>query len=223
MDSALAADGFFLIAGALPNRMFSEDKMREILFELGAGRARTAGYSLLVAGSSSQELPMHNEGIFQASGLPRLFALGCLQPSHSGGATRVFDARRAAARVLDTCPDYADVRIEYGSANYPSEKHVYSLVERRDTDTPVLRYRSRTPHNRIVSGLPDGVREEEFYERVDALTRASVTCAHRWSSGDVLIVNNAITLHDRLPFHGLRQMARVRFDDPFHVDHVYES
>lgn len=83
-----------------------------------------------------------------------------------------------------------------------------SVLDRFD---PIIRYRSRVSTNRVELGTPQEV--DRFYLTVDAILEECLLVTHRWQGGDLMFVNNSWTLHDRLPFQGLRRMARVRFGD----------
>jgi alpha-ketoglutarate-dependent taurine dioxygenase len=77
----------------------------------------------------------------------------------------------------------------------------------------VLRYRAKTPNNKVILTKNKKITEKYLYQTVDEVLQECVILKHRWTVGDILFVNNAITLHDRLPYVGVRKMLRVRFDE----------
>jgi hypothetical protein len=166
------------------------------------------GYHTLAADSSNDTLSLHTEGISNEGGIIPYFALGCIQPSVSGGETRLFDGRKAAT-LIDANPELADVIIEYSALANPQARVRYPLVV---TDKErVVRYRSKVETNLMIhSGK---LSEDEIYQKVDKVIKDCLVISHRWEAGDLLFVNNLITLHDRLPFTGHRRMLRVRFND----------
>lgn len=170
----------------------------------------TAGLSFatIEGDSSSEKLSAHVEGIFSPSGVFPYFALACLATSSDGGQTRIIDGR-AAADLVSAVPELENVRIEYSSLAYPGATKTYRLVE--DFNGGVLRYRQRVSTNRVLDDR--GFPEAEIYRMVDEIVERCVVCVHSWSVGDLMFVNNRITLHDRLPFFGIRKMLRVRYND----------
>lgn len=223
LDQQLNERGFALIQGTFDSEALTVESLTDHLLALGHARAKTAGYRVLKAASDERYLPVHNEGIFLSSGLIRYFALGCLMASTTGGQTRLFDARLAANIITNKYPEVSTVAIDYQSRNYRDQSAVHTLVESHPRYGSVLRYRAKTPENEIVSGLPHGMKEDDLYALVDGVLDVSLALSHSWEAGDILLVNNLITLHDRRPFVGERQMVRVRYDDPMHPTHPYEG
>lgn len=80
----------------------------------------------------------------------------------------------------------------------------------------VIRFRSKTKQN-FIKEIPKGYNEDDIYDIVNNVLEKCVILDHKWSRGDILFVNNRITLHDRMPYAGLRIMLRVRFDDPNNI------
>lgn len=175
------------------------------------------GYHILESRHAPEKLPAHTEGISNAAGIIPYFALGCLQPSVYGGETRIFDGRRAA-RLAQQDSLLSGVEIEYSALANPeaAKRHPLVVFERGG----VLRYRSKVVTNRLVQTRSE-LNEEEIYKRVDAILEESVIACHKWQVGDLLFVNNEITLHDRLPFSGKRRMLRVRYNDTEHIKMRY--
>ena len=157
---------------------------------------------------SNEVLPVHTEGIYDPSGIIPYFALACIRPSDTGGETRLFDARQAAKRLRQIDPGLADVKVRYSSSSYPDLYTEHSLVSVYKGQE-VLRYRTKTSHNTIVGD----VAHDDFYSTADTCVESSLIISHTWVAGDILIVNNNITLHDRLPYVGRRKMLRVRYGE----------
>lgn len=172
---------------------------------------KNLGYHLLESNGSEERLVAHSEGIANPGGIIPYFALGCIEPSRTGGQTRIFDGRLAAS-IVNSDPELNNVKVEYSSLSYPNICHAYPLVI--PTFGGALRYRARVETNRVInSGL---VSEEEMYKRVDSALEKSISIEHQWVAGDMMFVNNNTTLHDRLPFVGKRRMLRIRYNDPQH-------
>lgn len=165
-------------------------------------------FNKLRSTGSGVKLGAHVEGIFNPSGVFPYFALACVIPARVGGETRIFDARSAAQKIMENSA-LSSVLIQYSSLAYPDQKKSYRLVERADVD--VLRYRQRADTNSILENK--GMSEDDIYDEIDQVLESCVVLSHRWKEGDILIVNNKITLHDRLPFSGEREMLRVRWND----------
>lgn len=166
------------------------------------------GYHTLDATDSNETMALHTEGISNDGAVIPYFALGCIKPSISGGETRIFDGRKAAA-IIDTIPELTDVIIEYSALANPQARARYPLVV--GESERVVRYRSKCETNTITN--PGPLSEAEVYQSVDEIIRSCLVVSHNWSAGDLLFVNNLITLHDRLPFVGHRIMLRVRYND----------
>lgn len=57
--------------------------------------------------------------------------------------------------------------------------------------------------------------EDEVYDVVDTvLAEECLLLDHHWTSGELLFVDNRVTVHGRSAFVGERQMVRIRYDDP---------
>lgn len=83
----------------------------------------------------------------------------------------------------------------------------------------VLRYRAK-----VVTNVMHGIDEsgaEKIYNCIDEILSRCIILDHAWENGDLLFVNNEITLHDREPFIGLRKMLRVRFGDTVNQNILY--
>ncbi len=166
------------------------------------------GYHNLENTDSNDILALHTEGISNEGGIIPYFALGCIQPSSSGGETRLFDGRIAAA-MIDTIPELTDVVVEYSALANPQTKVRYPIVV--SENGRVVRYRSKVETNLVINS--GNLSENEMYHLVDTIVHNSLILNHQWSAGDLLFVNNLVTLHERLPFVGNRRMLRVRYND----------
>ncbi len=166
------------------------------------------GYHTLDSTGSDEILSVHTEGISNTSGIIPYFALGCVIPSDTGGETRLFDGRLAAQRVSAE-PELSGAIIEYSALANPTERVRYPLVVPDSGGT--LRFRSKVVTNRVISS--GSLSEDEMYARIDQILDESLIVTHKWSIGELMFVNNIITLHDRLPFSGRRRMLRVRYND----------
>lgn len=192
IESSEKVESDLLIISALAGHVFGEN----------------FGYHIMDATNSNEPLALHTEGISNDNGIIPYFALGCIKPSVSGGETRIFDGRKAAT-IIDAVFELADVTIEYSALANPKARVRYPLVVSKDCR--VVRYRSKVETNFVVNS--GGFTECEMYQRVDAIIQSCLIVSHQWSVGDLLFVNNLITLHDRLPFTGHRRMLRVRYND----------
>ncbi len=185
-----------------------ESDMLVICTLAGTDLGENFGYHTLDATGSNDILALHTEGISNDSRIIPYFALGCIKPSSSGGETRLFDGRKAAA-AIDAIPGLNDVIIEYSALANPQARIRYPLVVTEGER--VVRYRSKVETNFIIKS--GKFSEDEVYQHVDAIIQSCLLVSHKWEAGDLLFVNNLITLHDRLPFTGHRRMLRVRYDD----------
>ncbi|MGH2941548.1 MAG: TauD/TfdA family dioxygenase [Solirubrobacteraceae bacterium] len=61
--------------------------------------------------------------------------------------------------------------------------------------------------------VPPGWSEEFLYACVRNIVGRCVATDHLWRAGDVLVVDNYVTLHARSPFMGARRVVRVRITD----------
>lgn len=181
------------------------------LFGAHVGSA-SMGARLLEAQDSPDWLPRHTEQLDDVEPL-QYFALGCLEPAMSGGATCLYDGRLAASALADAHPELVKVQITYATRWRPTIATHPLIVFDRDHG-PVLRYRSALETNRVDGPLPPGMTEAQMYGLIEAAVSEAVAVVHRWRPGDLLIVNNRVMIHARQPFVGTRRMVRYRFDDP---------
>lgn len=164
----------------------------------------------LISEGGKGRLAVHTETIYQDKPL-RYFLLGCLRSSQTGGETTVFDARVAANLILEQAPELASVKIEYRSGSHPSHA-VHGLVQNRSLRVgpqPVLVFREQAHTNKVFE-LPAGWTEKEFYSYMASVLAKSIATRHKWSAGDVLIVDNHVSLHGRELFCGARALIRAR-------------
>jgi alpha-ketoglutarate-dependent taurine dioxygenase len=176
--------------------------------------AVSVGIHLLGDDAAPQYMLRHTETItMDEDAILGYFALGCIQAARSGGHTRIYDARAAARNLLAADPALADARIYYFSTTYPNQSAVHPLVAQDATYGPVLRYRSQTRTNTVVE-LPHGHSEASMYAAAETALDKALVLDHTWQPGELLVVNNRLTVHDRTPYEGDRQMIRYRYDDP---------
>ncbi|WP_433793925.1 TauD/TfdA family dioxygenase [Actinoplanes sp. CA-252034] len=178
--------------------------------------ARSFGMVTVRGNGAGSWLPMHTESIsLGESDMNELFALGCLESAPVGGATCLYDGRRAAHALAASVPEVLGVQIRYRSHAYPGEEATHPLI----CDDPeyglVLRYRSQLDTNTVVN-VPSAMGEDELYRTVDEAVRNALTLTHRWREGDFLLVNNRTMIHAREPYDGSRALVRCRYDDPRH-------
>lgn len=182
--------------------------------------ARSIGVKTLEDNGDARRLDTHVESIiYPTEKMLGYFALGCIEPSREGGETIVYDGRHAARHVLENHPQLADTVIRYTSTTYDGQEASHTLVEQDDVHGPVLRYRSEFSTNQITSDLPRGLSEKDFYALMEEIVEQANPVVHQWQPGDLVIVNNRITLHSRDPYQGRRRMVRFRYDDP-HFAHI---
>jgi alpha-ketoglutarate-dependent taurine dioxygenase len=184
--------------------------IREIVLSMAEQLGDQADIVDLIGDDGKDPLPTHTETIYSDSPL-RYFILGCVRPSQSGGATIIFDARVAADLVIEQAPELAAVKIEYRSESHNSQA-VHELIQVRalkEGERPVLIFREQTPTNQVI-GLPSGWTEKTFYSFMASVLANSIAARHLWSMGDVLIVDNYVSLHSRESFSGSRAMIRAR-------------
>ena len=183
-----------------------------VILLCGRSLASNMSHTILRGCSDSNYLPIHTESIYSRLVTP-YFALGCLEAPKSGGETRIFDARKAASVLESEHPQLSKVAINYASKPNPHLNAVCPLVYHDPTYGKVLRFRDKTPDN-AVNDVPVGYNEDQIYHIVRKTAHKCIYLTHTWHVGDIIFVNNRITLHDRLPYVGSRKMLRVRFDDP---------
>lgn len=170
------------------------------------------GFHFLKGVGSAISLPIHTEGIHLPTGVHPYFSLACFSNAASGGETRLYDARTAAQMLNEFNSDLADVAIDYISGSYDLPPCRRTLVEHHPEWGSVLRFRSGFKSNTYVT-YPPGLTPEEIEANVVSIISQAEILRHKWEVGDMLIVNNHITLHDRMPYEGTRIMLRVRYDD----------
>ena len=204
----LASNGFALIS--ISDKEKLETDMLAISAIVGLNLAEGFSYHV-IHGEGDQKLATHSEGIYYPGGIINTFALGCIVPSETGGATRIFDGRLAARIITNTYPGLSGVEIKYSSLAHGDHFAIHSVITETENHGATLRYRSKVVTNEIVSRR--GFADDFIYEVIDRVLEESVVLTHVWSLGDLLFVNNQFTLHDRLHYSGTRRMLRVRFDD----------
>ena len=176
--------------------------------------ARSFGYVYLRTADSKVWLGRHTEALTDGPTPLRYFALGCLVPAPEGGATHLYDGSKAAHLLTGLVPAAAEVRIRYRSA-YRSEVSDHQLIVQHERHGQVLRFRSASEHNTVLT-RPAELSEGALYAAVEDAVSASLAHVHTWHGGDLLIVDNHRMLHSRAPFAGVRHILRVRYDDPLH-------
>ncbi len=170
---------------------------------------KSFGCYILSGKNENSSLPAHVEKIYRPLGFCRYFALACIIPPMSGGETRVFDAYKAADLLKKEYPNLKDVFIEYKTSAHPNEIATHKLISKTDEGKPLLVYRGGEK-NRVIIGNVDS----RFIDgAVSSVLKRSLIVSHKWEAGDILFINNIGTLHDRLPYKGIRKMLRVRFDE----------
>jgi hypothetical protein len=176
-------------------------------------------YHTLLQTDDKDWLAVHTEGVSYSKGIIPYFALGCIIKASDGGNTRIFDGRIAAKILMEEYPELAKIVITYNSLANKKEGAAYPLAVYNDVYGWVLRYRAK-----VITNVMHGVSEsdaEKIYRCVDEILARCVILDHSWKNGDLLFVNNKITLHDRKPFTGSRKMLRVRFDDTVNQNILY--
>ena len=176
--------------------------------------ARSFGYVYLRAVESAVWLGRHTESLTDGPTPLRYFALGCLVPAATGGATHLYDGSQAARLLTGLLPGAGDVRIRYRSA-YRPEVSDHPLVVGHEQYGRVLRFRSASQYNTVIT-KPLDLSEADLYAAAEEALSGSLALVHTWSSGDLLVVDNHRMLHSRAPFAGPRHMLRVRYDDSLH-------
>lgn len=203
---ALERQGFLLYEAETHSHDAVCDAMR------GLARSLDGQADLVTLDSSgdSRYLPVHTEGIYRMTP-PRYFMLGCVTPSASGGNTLIYDGRSAAECIYREQPGLADVSILYASKahNIAAEHRLVETRRMRDGSVPVLVFRDRTESNHLKT-LPPQWSEESLYACVRGVLSRCVIKDHVWQKGDILVVDNHVTLHARSPFAGTRRLVRLR-------------
>lgn len=214
--SGLDSDGFSLVS--IPKSEKPETDMLAVSAIVGSKLANDFSYHVL-NGEGDGKLAAHTEGIYYPSGIIKFFALGCVIPSKTGGATRIFDGRIAARIITNTYPGLSGVEIKYSSLAHKDQFAYHPVVVETESHGITLRYRSNVVTNEISN--KQGLTDDFIYKVIDEVLEDSAVVTHMWSPGDLLFVNNQFTLHDRLPYSGTRKMLRIRFDDPTHQRILY--
>ncbi len=186
---------------------------------IGQSLASNMSYHTLSQTNDKDWLAVHTEGVSYSKGVIPYFALGCIQKAETGGNTRIFDGKLAAEILRAEYPNMAKTVISYNSLANKQEGATYPLAVYNDLYGWVLRYRAKVITN-ILHGA-DESDAEKIYQRVDEVLSRCIILDHAWENGDLLFVNNEITLHDRKPFTGLRKMLRVRFGDTVNQNILY--
>lgn len=176
--------------------------------------ARSLGVTHLRATGSDVWLGRHTETLTHAPVPIRYFALGCLVPAARGGETLLFDGRKAARLLAGSLHGAREVRIRYRS-QYRPEVADHSLIVEDEQHGPVLRFRSASENNEMIT-KPVDISEADLYAAVEDAVSRSLALIHSWRAGELLLVDNHTMLHSRAPFAGLRHMLRFRYDDPLH-------
>lgn len=183
-------------------------------FLMSVGRVLKShtSFAILSADCDDNDLPVHVEGLHHPDGVLKYFGLACITPSVTGGETVLYDSIEAASIILSDYPSIADFRINYTSSWDHSLSCEHPIVKRSSVDgKPRLFYRASVPANRLVT---IGKSENEIYSSVDDAISRAVCYEHKWKQGDILLVNNQLTLHNRRKFDGTRIMIRARYDEP---------
>jgi hypothetical protein len=197
-----------------------ETDMLVLITMLGQHIGKEISYYSLEGTDSNVRLSAHVEGIYASIGITDYFALGCITASQTGGETRLFDARVLADEVEKIIPHAKDILIEYTSTSYPDQRAQYHLVDQDTRFGKVLRYRAGNQSNRLISSHQE-ISLEHIQSIMTTLLDQHVLVRHKWKPGQILFVNNKITLHDREPYTGNRKMLRVRFGDYLNTKFTY--
>jgi len=207
---ALERQGFLLYRTKTTSHDAVCDAMRDLARSLdGRGNLVT-----LDSSGDSRYLPVHTEGIYRTIP-PRYFMLGCVTPSVTGGNTIIYDARRAAQLIYREQPGLAGVSIVYASKahNIAAEHRLVETRRMTARSVPVLVFRDRTESNHLKT-LPPEWSEESLYACIRGALSKCVIKDHAWQRGDILVVDNYVTLHARSPFAGTRRLVRLRISHP---------
>jgi hypothetical protein len=181
--------------------------------QLRQGRYSRFSLAIISACDERSALPVHTKSIYGSRGICPCFALGCARAATVGGSTRIYDARKAAAILLAEHGEVARCMFRYKSLAHPAERAEYPIVFNDPTVGPVLRYRAPVPTNTYLSDS-SRISEASVHSIVSSVLQQCLLVDHAWQRGDLLIVDNRLTLHDRNPFLGERVLVRARFDEP---------
>lgn len=183
-----------------------QEMMSHVSYSLGSDVSATE----LAQQDQFESLPVHTEGIYLRHPL-RYFLLACVEPSETGGETTIYDGRVAASIILSEHPELAGVITEYKSSRGPDAYKRALLASREDAagGSPVLVFREWVEANHVLE-LPTGWDLNSFYLYMQRVLSRSLIIAHRWQPGDVMLIDNHLTLHGRAGFTGTRRMIRMR-------------
>jgi alpha-ketoglutarate-dependent taurine dioxygenase len=202
----LEASGYLLIESSS-----DEDELEEMMLSIGGGLGRRASSALLDSPGEPEALAVHTEGLY-APNPPRYFLLGCVETARGGGETTIYDARAAAKLIASEHPELLATRMHYTSGHH-NLSSVRPLVTADGSGRgDVLIFRQGPSGNECL--LPPGWEEKSFYGYMGTVLDRSLILAHEWKPGNIVIVDNSVTLHGRRGFTGRRRMIRVRVDDP---------
>jgi hypothetical protein len=146
------------------------------------GGAQSLGVTHLRATASDVWLGRHTETLTDAPAPIRYFALGCLVPAARGGETLLFDGRKAARLLAESLHGAREVRIRYRS-KYRPEVADHSLIIEDERRGPVLRFRSATENNEIIT-KPVDINEPDLYAAVEDAVSRSLALIHSWRAGE---------------------------------------
>lgn len=188
------------------------NEIRGVMNDLAHQLGQSVAAANLRSDGDEQPLAAHTEHVYTECPL-RYFLLGCVQEAEIGGDTIVYDARMAADFILADATELSAVEIDYGSAAYGIHAIHPLILSRALTagSRSVLVFRESVPTNRILN-LPPGWTEDSFYSYMRTVLDRSMILSHAWKPGDVLIVDNYVSLHNRTPFAGPRWLVRMRVD-----------
>ncbi len=157
-------------------------------------------------------LEIHTECIYEEKPIEYLALFGIETP-RNGGEIAIYDARCAALLLLNEAPELAVVTIRYGTGAYPGRTAAHPIIYRNSDNEYVLRIRMTPRHNHVLN-LPPNWDIDAFYDKISAFLERSHLSSVRLTPGNVLYLNNRITLHSKLPHRSLMNYVRVRIDDP---------
>lgn len=232
-DKSISGDVFPSIKNRISEKGYSiltvseydnERELRDIMVcssvLIGEELSDRVTVALLEGTGDSEVLPVHTEGIYGKDGICPFFSLGCMIPADSGGATRIYDGRKAAAMLKERHPSVANARIHYRSLSYPDEGAEYPVAHSIEGSGDVLRFRDDVVSNDFISS-DEYPSKDKVYNAVNNVLRDCIILEHEWNKGDLLFVNNKITLHDRKPYSGKRVLVRVRMNEPSRTTLTY--
>jgi|SRR3989344_167460 len=184
------------------------DTMRDLGLSLGNS---TTEHGLIGFGDP-MPTKIHSELIYHKNLVP-YFMLGCVQAAIEGGSTVIYDAVKAAQIVSDEEPALLGVTMVYHAEHYEDTKAVVPLI-RKKRGEEFLAFRQKKFELNEVRNLPEHWNEEDFYTYVDTVMSRSKEFDRVLAPGEVILVDNYKTLHERTAYDGIRKIIRVRVDDP---------